>query len=129
MGVDKEVDTVTEETDLSLRGVVVHLDDADPGVQAMAVNNIVNLLRDLGASTPVELVLNGPGLSAGLAESPRALEIHDLLARGVSVAACANTMRAGDVTPDRLASGVVVVTSGVGQLVRRQREGWAYLRP
>jgi intracellular sulfur oxidation DsrE/DsrF family protein len=28
-----------------------------------------------------------------------------------------------------LAEGVTTVRSGIGELVRRQREGWAYVRP
>jgi intracellular sulfur oxidation DsrE/DsrF family protein len=45
------------------------------------------------------------------------------------MAACTNIMRENEVSVDQLIEGVHVVPSGVGQLVTRQREGRAYLRP
>jgi len=38
-------------------------------------------------------------------------------------------MRAQQLSPEALLPGVGIVPAGVAQLVRRQREGWAYLRP
>lgn len=110
-------------------GVVFHLDEADPARQALVLGNMVNLLAELGGDTPLELVANGPGLEALLLAAPLADQVGRLVDRGVSVVACANTMRQRGVSVDRLLPGVRVVPSGVGQLVRRQREGWAYLRP
>jgi len=51
------------------------------------------------------------------------------LARGVIVAACENSMRSAGVTAEQLADGARIVPSGIAQLVRRQRDGWAYVRP
>lgn len=52
-----------------------------------------------------------------------------LISRGVMVAACENTLEANGIDRDRLAAGVVTVLSGIGELVRKQQEGWAYVRP
>jgi uncharacterized protein len=38
-------------------------------------------------------------------------------------------MRSTNVSDSDLVPGAVPVSSGVGHLVARQREGWAYLRP
>lgn len=111
------------------RGVVVHLSEDDPAKQANVMANIANLLAELGQQTPVELVVHGPGLSAALASAAHADVLAGLIGRGVGVAACGNTMRARSVGEVDLLAGVHIVPAGVAQLVRRQREGWAYLRP
>lgn len=110
-------------------GVVVHLDEADPAKHAAVLGNITNLMEELADGSPVELVVHGGGLGAALADGPEADRVRHLLGQGLGVAACANTMRRDGVTPERLVEGVAVVPAGLAQLVRRQRQGWAYVRP
>ena len=110
-------------------GVVVHLDEAGQDKHAAVLTNIANLLSELGDTTPVELVCHGPGVDLCLRGGPAGEQLEALIGRGVTVAACRNTMRGRGITPEQLASGVVVVPAGVGELVRKQRQGWAYLRP
>lgn len=111
------------------KGVLVHLDEAAPDKHASVLVNISNLLNELGDETHVELVVHGPGLLAVIAVAPHSAKVGELLSRGVTVTACANTMRAMNISIDDLIDGVQVVPSGVAELVRRQRQGWAYLRP
>lgn len=110
-------------------GVVVHLDEPDPAKHAAVLGNITNLMEELGDGSPVELVVHGGGLEAALADGPEAERLRRLLGQGLRVAACANTMRREGVTAEQLVEGVSVVPAGVAQLVRRQRQGWAYVRP
>lgn len=110
-------------------GVVVHLDEADPAKHASVLRNIGNLLSELGDGSPIELVVHGPGLAAAVRDAPHAEQIRELLGRGITVAACANTMREKGVPADQLIDGVYVVPAGIAQLVRRQRDGWSYVRP
>jgi intracellular sulfur oxidation DsrE/DsrF family protein len=111
-------------------GVVVHLDEADPARQRLVLANVTNLLADLGDELgPVELVVHGPGLDAVLVGSDLAAPLADLVSQGVVLAACANTLRARGLAESDLLEGVRLVPAGVGELVRRQRQGWAYLRP
>lgn len=77
----------------------------------------------------VELVTHGPGIGLCLPGSASAEAVQALMARGVAVAACENTLRSQDMDRGRLAEGVVTVPSGIGELVRKQHQGWAYLRP
>jgi len=120
---------MTTEREMKETGVVVHLDEASPEKHASVLLNISNLLNELGDGTQVELVVHGPGLSAVIAEAPHAAKVDELLSRGVTVAACAYTMRGMNISVDGLIDGVQVVPSGVAELVRRQRLGWAYIRP
>ncbi len=110
-------------------GVVVHLDEASPEKHAAVFTNIENLMRELGEDTPVELVAHGPGLDALLADSPHSDRLDRLIAKGMVASACANTIRGRSLDKAVLAPGVTIVAAGVAQLVRRQREGWSYLRP
>lgn len=120
---------MTLEREMKENGVLVHLDEAAPEKHASVFLNITNLLNELGDETQVELVVHGPGLLAVIAVAPHSAKVSELLSRGVSVVACANTLRGMNISIDALIDGVQVVPSGVAELVRRQRQGWAYLRP
>lgn len=110
-------------------GVVIHLDEGDPAKHETVLRSISNLTAELGDRTPVELVAHGPGLAVALTRSPHAGQLRELLGSGVAVAACGNTMRRENLTEDDLVPGVQVVPAGIAHIVRRQREGWAYVRP
>lgn len=120
---------MTLESEMKQQGVLVHLDEAAPEKHASVLLNITNLLNELGDETAVELVVHGPGLLAVVAVAPHSAKVEELLRRGVTVAACANTMRGMNISTEVLIDGVEVVPSGVAELVRRQRQGWAYIRP
>ncbi|MHB8556203.1 MAG: DsrE family protein [Candidatus Dormibacteria bacterium] len=109
---------------------VIHLDEAGPDRQRLALGNVANLLDDRDpAPVTVEVVANGPGVGAVVLTSPVAVEVGSLLARGVAVLACANSLRSQGIAPSELLEGVGVVPAGISHLVRRQLEGWAYVRP
>ena len=120
---------MTAHNEKTVTGIVVHLDEAAPEKHASVLHNISNLLTELGEETPIELVVHGPGLAAALTNAPHAAQVRELLGRGIAVAACANTMREKNVSADELIEGVHVVPAGIAELVRCQREGWAYVRP
>jgi len=110
--------------------VVVHVDDASANHQRLALGNVANLLDDLGAEdSMIEVVFNGPSISALILGSKWAPEVAELTARGVGFVACSNSMTAARISSSDLIPGVTVVPSGISHLVRRQREGWAYVRP
>src|SRR3990172_179460 len=111
---------------------VFHLDEGNKGRVDMALNNIDNLLADLGENNvAVELVTNGGGIVALFKadNNPHADRLARLAARGVRFAACAHTLHSKGLTRDALLDAVQVVPSGVGELVKRQTDGWAYIRP
>lgn len=110
-------------------GVVVHLDESDEVKHEALVRNVGNLVDDVGDDVTVEVVVHGPGIGFCLSDSPDAGAVQSLLQRGVVVAACENTLHMKEIDRASLAPGVVTVASGVGELVRKQHEGWAYVRP
>jgi intracellular sulfur oxidation DsrE/DsrF family protein len=110
-------------------GVVVHLDEADPGKHHAVLRNVRNLMDALGPETHIELVTHGPGISILLEDSPQREAVQALHDQGLVVTACRNTLRSEDIPPERLVPGAVIVPSGIAHLVLRQREGWSYVRP
>lgn len=111
--------------------VVFHLDEPSKGRADQVFRNIENLLADLGENNvEVELVANGGGIKA-LVKSPNsyAEQIDPLAAMGVRFIACAHSLSQLEIARDTLLESVEVVSSGVGELVKKQMEGWAYIRP
>jgi len=109
---------------------VFHLNEDSDSRVAMVFNNIQNLLSDLGKNqVEVELVANGTGVNALLkANSVTGERIQQLTQEGVQFAVCANSMETLKLKDTALLDHVRVVPSGIGELVRRQAEGWAYIR-
>ena len=110
-------------------GVVVHLDEGGDDKYRAVLRNVGNLVTDLGDQTPVELVAHDPGIGLCLDDSTHAEGLQELIGQGVVVAACENTLETKGIGADRLAAGVVTVPSGIGELARKQQQGWAYVRP
>ncbi len=111
--------------------VVFHLSEESIDDVKFALNNILNLLNDLGSEkVDVELLVNGPAVKAFKAEGEEISGLLDqVLEQGVDLALCNNALKKYDLSPDIMRSEARVVPSGVGELVRRQTEGWAYIRP
>jgi intracellular sulfur oxidation DsrE/DsrF family protein len=111
--------------------VVFHLDEPSKGRADQVFRNIENLLADLGDNNvEVELVANGGGVKALVKDSDsRAEQIDPLAAKGVRFAACAYSLRQLGIAREALLESVEVVSSGVGELVKKQAAGWAYIRP
>ena len=110
--------------------VVMQVSDSDPGKWNLALNNARNLQSDLGASNvEIEIVVYGPGIGMLKAESVVGNRIGEALASGVKVAACENTMHGQKLTKDDMLNGIGYVQAGVVEIMRKQQEGWAYVRP
>lgn len=110
--------------------VVIQVSDADPQKWNLALNNAKNVQTDLGADkTEIEIVAYGPGIGMLKADAIVANRIEDAVAAGVKVVACENTMKAQKLTRDDMNRKVDYVAAGVVQLMRRQQQGYAYIRP
>jgi hypothetical protein len=107
---------------------VIHLAEIDRA--SLALNNVANLISDLGEDeTEVEVVANSEGVRALLGAGPFAGRIGELAERGTRFVVCARSLAALGINREEFVDGVEVVPSGTGELVKRQTEGWAYVRP
>lgn len=110
--------------------VVFQVSDDSEQKWNLALNNARNLQEDLGAdNVEMEIVVYGPGIGMLKGNSPVAGRIADALKSGVKVVACENTMRAQRLKYDDMLPKIGYVPAGVTELVKKQQEGWAYLRP
>lgn len=130
-------DRGTVDTPATLVKVLIHLNTNDAGRIADTLDEVEAVLRyyrHSGQRARVEIIANGAGLDLLRERSSpypqrvqRMLQEHDNL----TFVACQNTInrlkRERGITA-QLLPGVVVIDSGVAQIMRRQREGWAYIR-
>ena len=110
---------------------VFHINFAETGQQGHGLKNISNLLDAVGDDgAQIEVVCHGAGI--GLVESARsehAPAIAALQARGVTFVACQNTMKSKSIRPEDLLPGLGTVPSGVVEVLKKQRDGYAYFKP
>jgi len=117
--------------------VIVHIADDKPAQLEQALGDIESLLRyyrDSHETARVQVVLNGRGIglvradtSAFAARIARLQKEYDNL----TFAACQNTLErlhAEQGVAIRLLPGVIVIDSGVAEIMRRQSQGWTYLQ-
>ena len=110
--------------------VVIQVSDNDPAKWTLALNNARNIQADLGKDNVlVEIVAYGPGLEMMKAESKVADRLAAALDSNVGLLACENTMHNTKVNQADIAGGVKFVPAGVTHIMKRQAEGWAYIRP
>jgi intracellular sulfur oxidation DsrE/DsrF family protein len=110
--------------------VVFQVSDNDPAKWNLALNNARNVQADLGKNNvQIEIVAYGPGLGMLKAESKVADRLAQALDNNVGLLACENTMTNTKVSRDEMYGGIAYVKAGVTHIMKRQGEGWAYIRP
>ena len=109
---------------------VIQVSDGDPKKWNLALNNAQNMQAALGKDNiQIEIVAYGPGLRMLKADAKVAPRINAALDQNVQLSACGTTMKKMKVTKADLVGGVGVVPGGVIEIMKRQSEGWAYIRP
>ncbi len=110
--------------------VVIQVSDGDAAKWNLALNNARNLQTDLGArNVDIEIVAYGPGIGMLKLDSPVANRIGEAKDAGVRIMACENTMNGQKLVRADMLNGIGYVGAGVVEIMQRQQDGWAYLRP
>jgi intracellular sulfur oxidation DsrE/DsrF family protein len=110
--------------------VLFHLDEGSNFRGKQVLSNIRNLFDDLKDDVEVELVVNSAGVKLFLNDSsPIKEETQALVEQGLTIAICGNSLKYYGFEEAAFLSGLVFVASGVGELTRKQTEGWSYIRP
>ncbi len=121
------------------RHVVIQVSDNNKLKMNIALNNAINLtkyFKSKGKTVRVEIVTFGPGLTMLRADkSPvkARLETYTMEHPNVSFAACHNTMlkvskKLGKLPPIIKSDQIRVVPAGVVEIMKRQDEGWNYIK-
>ncbi len=111
--------------------LIVHVDLDSRPILDLALGNIGNYLNALTEEMfRVALVANGPAVTL-FANPDDALRetLASLKAEGVSFKVCANALRKFGVEQASLPKACEVVPAGVVEIVRLQRNGYAYIKP
>jgi intracellular sulfur oxidation DsrE/DsrF family protein len=110
--------------------VVFQVSDAAPEKWNLTLNNVHNAQTELGIENViVEIVAFGPGIAMLKSGSEVAGRIAEATQARVRVLACENSMRGFKLVHDQMVAQAGYVPSGVAHLIRRQAEGYAYIRP
>jgi intracellular sulfur oxidation DsrE/DsrF family protein len=114
----------------SKSSVVIQISENNPAIWNLALNNAKNIQQDLGKeNTNIEIVAYGPGINMLKFDSEVAPRLKEASANGVALLACGNTMKNQKLTEKDLEGDVKVVKAGVIEIISKQREGWAYIKP
>lgn len=120
--------------------VAIQVDQNDPQVMNLALNNATNVIeyyRGKGEDVDVDIVTYGPGLHMLRADtSPvqeRIKRLKELSFPGkVEFSACNNTKQGMEKAEGKAISilpDATIVPSGVVRLMELQELGWSYIRP
>lgn len=110
--------------------VVFQVSAGDPKIWNLALNNAKNVQQELGAkNVDIEIVAYGPGIGMLKFDSAVANRIDEAVGNGVKVVACENSMKGQNLTRDDMLSSSGFVPAGVVELMKKQKEGYAYIRP
>jgi uncharacterized protein len=120
--------------------IVIHVDQNDPQVMNMALNNVTNVIeyyRGRNEEVNVEVVAYGPGLHMLRADtSPvqdRVKHLKDMAFPGTIQFSACNVSKMGMEKTEGHAISILpdasIVPSGVVRLMELQEKGWSYVRP
>ncbi len=109
--------------------VVFHIDEKEKW--KLLIGNVKNLCRTINTrESRVEILVNSLAvelLKKGRSSSSR--ELNELNRSGVKICACRNSLEGMDINPDDLYDFIHIVPIGVRELIDRQADGFAYIKP
>ncbi|MDO5039632.1 DsrE family protein [Clostridium sp.] len=110
--------------------VILHVDEE--GKLEVALGNIKNLLN-LNKNITIELLINGKSvvnLKEDYAKKHGIInELNDVFNKGVIIAVCNNSLNKFNIDKNELLNFVKVVPAGIMELIEKQNEGFAYVKP
>lgn len=110
--------------------VIFQVDDNDSAKWNLALNNAFNAQKEFGPNgIDIEIVAYGPGINMLKSDSEVSSRIADAVQKGIHVEACQNTMRHMKLTHQDMLQNIGYVPSGVGEIIMKEHDGYAYIRP
>ena len=110
--------------------VIFSVTDNEKGKWNLVFNNATAVQRNVGPKDiDVEVVVWGPGINMLKMESVVGNRVDEMVAKGIKVVACETTMHELKITPQDMLPGIGYVPGGVIELMQKQQQGWAYVRP
>jgi len=124
------LDCLAADTPAAKERLVMQVSDGDSGKWNLALNNAKNLQQAYGADKiDIEIVTYGPGVNMLKLDSVVANRVDEAKQAGVNIVACQNTMKNMKLTEADMLPNTSYVPAGVVEIIKKQREGYAYIRP
>ena len=109
--------------------VLFALTSADEADWQLTLNNVRNLISGVAPETvDIEVVAYGPGIAFLKKDGPDAGDIQKLESSRVRFVACGNAMRKQHLEAADLVPGSEVVPAGIVEVMRKQEQGWTYIK-
>lgn len=109
--------------------VVFHIDEIEKW--GLVIANVRNLLKGIEiAESEIEIVANSKAVLSYVKKQDNEESIfEELSTKGVQIVACNNALASLKVERESLYSYVRVVPIGVKEIIEKQQEGYAYIKP
>jgi uncharacterized protein len=118
----------SEVIDLKKHKIVIQFNDPDSAAQVRMTLQVGNI-RTAWPNADVEVVCLGGGIDMLMTSKSKVNKaIADWTSKGITFAACNNTMRLRNVKKEDLLTQAVVVPSAIVELTQKQESGWAYFK-
>jgi hypothetical protein len=103
--------------------------ESDPARWNLILNNVRSIREGVGSEgIEIEIVAYGPGVLMLKDDSSVKQRLTEAMSSGVKVNACQNTMHGMKLSPSDMQPEIGYVPSGVVEVMRKQQQGWAYVR-
>ena len=108
--------------------VVWDVSDGDTTTTAGVFRQINNALIQV-PDLQIEVVFHGPAIYMLVKDSTVFISrIKSAKEKGVVLSACNNSMKRFKIDPSQLVEEAIIIPSAVVELIRKQSEGWSYLK-
>ena len=108
--------------------VVIQVSTPEQRIWNQALNYVENLQTLYGKdNVEIEIVALGWGIGMLKFDSPLATRVAETVKRGAKLQACEVTMNRQKLTPQDMLPDIGFVKAGLGQIIKRQKEGWSYI--
>jgi len=113
------------------RRVVMQVSEDDEETWERTLKLAENMRENAGGKDKIDIqiVTLGPGILMVVNDSSFADRASKVAKNGIQVSACAYTLSARRISPDKLASGITTVPFGALEIIDKQKDGWAYFKP
>jgi len=119
----------TTATDKVRHRVVFQVTTGDSLAWRGMLNNIQHLKEGWGDAIQIEVVAHGAGIDLVVApKTNQQKRIGAFIKEGVTFVGCENSIRLRKIDKKDILPGVGFVPMGVGELILKQEQGWAYLK-
>lgn len=109
--------------------IVMQLSSNDTLVWKGLMNNLKHLKAGWADSVVIEVVAHGPGLDfLTKGKTTQQEKITHFNKMGIEFIACENTMAERKIARETIISEAGFVKMGIGEIVRKQEQGWSYIK-